>query len=190
MTRKIKREIIEWGLLIAVVLGLYLTGSHTTVIGFFQRGILATGLFAPEMVDSENQLTVDYDFMLEDSKGNRVSFKSFAEKTVFVNIWATWCPPCVAEMPDIHGLYKKVGKEVSFVMIAQDKDFEKAKAYVEDQGYTFPVYKQITALPQAFQSRSIPATYVVSPQGRIVAKRQGMARYDTREFREFITSLR
>jgi len=187
---KIKREIIEWIVMIVVFLGLYLTGMHTQVIGIIQRVVLAPGLIKPEILSEEDQLNVSYDFNLLDAQGQTVSFADFKGKTVFLNFWAIWCPPCIAEMPDINDLYGKVNlNEVAFVMISRDDDFQKALSFTNKKGYDFPVYAAASRLPQVFQSNSIPTTFIISPEGKLVAKRKGMAKYDSEEFRNFLVGL-
>jgi thiol-disulfide isomerase/thioredoxin len=187
---KIKREIIEWIVMIAVFLGLYLTGMHTQVIGMIQRVVLAPGLIKPEILSEEDQLNVSYDFNLLDAQGETVSFTNFKGKTVFLNLWATWCPPCIAEMPDINDLYGKVDlNEVAFVMISRDDDYQKALSFANKKGYDFPVYAAASRLPQVFQTNSIPTTFIISPEGKLVAKRKGMAKYDSEEFRNFLIGL-
>jgi peroxiredoxin len=188
---KIKREIIEWVVLIVVFLGLYLTGMHTQVIGLIQRVVLAPGLIKPDILTKEEQLDVSYDFELMDAQGRTVSFENFRGKTVFLNLWATWCPPCIAEMPDINDLYAKMdSNDIAFVMISRDADFKKALNFKDKKGYDFPIYSAASRLPQVFQTNSIPTTYIISPLGKIVAKRKGMAKYDSEEFRFFLKNLK
>lgn len=187
---KIKREIIEWIVMIVVFLGLYLTGMHTQVIGTIQRVILAPGLIKPEILYEEDQLNVSYDFKLLDAQGKTVSFEEFKGKTIFLNLWATWCPPCIAEMPDINDLYGKMDlNEVVFVMISRDDDFQKALNFTKKKEYDFPVYSLATRMPQVFESNTIPTTFIISPEGKIVAVRKGMAKYDSEEFRNFLIGL-
>jgi thiol-disulfide isomerase/thioredoxin len=70
-------------------------------------------------------------FKLQDAKGNVVDMNSFAGKKVFVNLWASWCPPCRREMPSIAKLYQSVDNEKAvFIMLALDDDFEKSKKYM------------------------------------------------------------
>lgn len=189
MTKKSKkREAIEWVILITIVSGLYFTGYHTQVIGTLQRGVLATGLFKPNTAIDE-KITADYNFELLNTAGVAVDFNTFKGKTVFINFWATWCPPCIAEMPDIHDLYDKVSDDVVFVMISLDENEFKAKQYIQDKGYDFPVYFLNSNLPAVYNARSIPTTYVISPEGLIVAEKHGMAKYDSEEFRDFILNI-
>lgn len=165
-----------------------MTGYHTEVIGFIQRGVLATGLIKP---DTEPDLSVNanYNFELVNAAGRTIDFEEFKNQTVFINFWATWCPPCVAEMPDIHDLYEKTKDSVAFVMISMDDDTEKALRYVQNKEYDFPIYFLKGYLPDPYEARTIPSTYVISPKGKIVAERHGMAQYDTDSFREFLLNL-
>lgn len=187
MNRKLKRELIEWGLLLTVVGVLLITGWYKEVAGFLQRGILETGIMQPDI--SETSRMADYDFHIIDENGKTIDFSEFQGKTVFMNIWATWCPPCIAEMPDINDLYKKIGTNVQFVMISVDDDPNIAHKFIDRKGFEFPVYFLKYGLPQAYASSAIPSTYVLSPAGQIVVEEHGLSKYDTEEFRNFLLSL-
>lgn len=187
---KVKKEIIEWTVLVGIVLGLYFTGTHTEVVGMLQRVVLAPGFIKPELIPEDEQQQASYDFELMDDEGRTLSFAEFKGKTVFLNLWATWCPPCVAEMPDINNLYGKMdGKNIAFVMLSRDKDFESAIKFSEKKSYDFQVYTATSRLPSVFSTNSIPTTFVISPEGKIVARKTGMAKYDSEEFRSFLMNL-
>ncbi|WP_241499029.1 TlpA family protein disulfide reductase [Rufibacter ruber] len=130
-------------------------------------------------------------FEMKDVEGRVVSFESLRGKVIFLNIWATWCPPCIAEMPNIQSLYEKVGsEEIAFVMLSVDrKGLDKVKKFIARKGFTFPVYLPISQIPEEFNSPSIPSTYIISPEGKIVAQQSGMAEYDTPEMRNFLLKL-
>ena len=182
-----KREIIEWVILLTVVGVLLITGWYREVAGFLQRGVLETGFMKPEI--SEKSRLANYDFQLVNSGGRTINFSDYKGKTVFINIWATWCPPCIAEMPDIHELYKNVGHDVEFVMISVDDDPTKTLKFIDRKGFEFPIYFLKNGLPTTYQSSSIPSTYVLSPDGQIVVEEHGLSKYDTKEFRSFLLSF-
>ncbi|MFT7031003.1 MAG: thiol-disulfide isomerase/thioredoxin [Marinoscillum sp.] len=182
-----RRELIEWMVLVAVGLALYVTGLHTQVIGQIQRVVLATGLISPDQLDAT--VAADYNFQLKDASGKVVDFSQFKGEVIFLNFWATWCPPCIAEMPDINDLYSKVGDRVRFVMVSVDQDPNKATEFVARKGFDLPIYFGASETPKVFQSRSIPTTFIISPEGKIVVKQMGMAQYDSEEFKEFILGL-
>lgn len=183
-----RRELIEWTVIITVGATLYLTGLHTEVIGQVQRIFLFTGIMQPDVSESHDK-AADYDFRLTNEAGREVHFSDFKNQTVFLNFWATWCPPCIAEMPDIEALSEKMNGEVTFVMISLDEDPDKARRFMERKGYELPVYFLTSSLPVVYNPRSIPTTYVISPEGQIAMTRHGMAKYNTESFREFLRAL-
>ncbi|MEO9873019.1 TlpA family protein disulfide reductase [Ekhidna sp.] len=187
MKQKIRKEFIEWIVIISVFGIIYLTGWHTEVIGRVQQVVLSSGIISPN-ITTENKLA-SYNFRIEDMNGNRILFNQFKEKVVFINFWATWCPPCIAEMPDIHSLYQETKNNVSFVMISLDKDENKAREFIERKEFDFPVYFLRSSLPAVYDTHSIPTTYLLDKKGRIKAENHGMAKYNTEEFKELLTKL-
>ena len=202
-----KKTWVQYGLFAFMAIILYATGRHTDVIGFAQRGILATGLMNPDvekiaklrqdnnLSNNETETTsdfpkADYNMKLIDKEGNTITLAAFKGKVIFLNIWATWCPPCVAEMPNIDKLHEEFGNEVAFVMLSMDQDFEKAKAFDKRKGYDLPIYAQASNLPPMYQSSAIPTTYVIDAAGNLVLTHEGMADYDNTEFKEFLNSLK
>lgn len=196
MTKKMKRSLIEYGVLATVLLTLFFTGLHTEVFGFLQRGMLATGIMNPNVNDNANaapnEMYQEADFRLNliDSKGEKVSMEQFKGKVIFVNVWATWCPPCIAEMPGINKLFNDVKDDVVFLMLSVDQDFEKAKHFNEKKGFDFEVYKLDGAIPEMYYTQSIPTTFVISAKGELALRHEGMADYNTTEFKEFLQSLK
>ncbi|WP_276496223.1 TlpA family protein disulfide reductase [Pontibacter litorisediminis] len=200
------KQIPGWALMLAVFGVLYLTGLHTEVIGQVQRLLLATGIRNADVPDTlqnpdatavvdaavvANSEMAGAGFKIADLQGNQVSFESLKGKVVFLNIWATWCPPCIAEMPNIQKLYEKVGSEkIAFVMLSVDEGgVEKVKKFIDKKQYTFPVYLPASNFPREFYSEAIPTTFIISPAGKIVAKQEGMADYNTPEVVAFLQKL-
>lgn len=187
-----KKEIKSWGIMLSLIAFLYFTGLLTPIMGGLQSLLLATGIKKPKitLVDKSNT-QFDYQGAFVDLEGNRVMLEEYRGKTVFINLWATWCPPCRAEMPHIESLYKKVidQENLVFLMIALDKEMDKSKDFIEKKGFTFPVVHASYGLNAALQSQSIPSTLVVNSNGEIVFYQEGMSNFDTQEFREFLLSL-
>ena len=198
------RRVPGWLIMVVIFGALYLTGLNIEVIGSLQRIVLATGLIKPktdllpqpkasEKETNPGSATLpiaDYNFSLRTLSGQEVSMQSLKGKVVFMNFWATWCPPCIAEMPNINSLYNKVkSDEIIFVMISLDQDPVKAQKFISKKNFTFPVYTPLGPLPLVYERNAIPTTFVLSPGGQIVARKNGMADYDNKEFREFLLNM-
>ncbi len=126
MNKKTKKNLIEYGVTGTIILTLFLTGLHTEVFGFVQRGILKTGLMDPDVevnatsTEQSKNPKADFNMSLINSKGERVEMEALRGKVIFFNIWATWCPPCVAEMPGINNMYNDMkGDDVAFIMLSE-----------------------------------------------------------------------
>ena len=118
-------------------------------------------------------------FSMLDKDGNTVEFSSKKGKPIVLNFWASWCPPCKAEMPDFEKAYKKYGDEVEFMMVnltdGYQETLQKAKEHVSSNGYTFPVYFDTNRTgAYAYKISSVPATYIIDAEGNIVAHAIGM----------------
>ncbi|SDE12766.1 Thiol-disulfide isomerase or thioredoxin [Pricia antarctica] len=200
-----KRTWIEYGIFAVVAITLYVTGLHTEVIGFAQRGLLATGLMNPDVEqiaqirnnenasETENLPVLtpaDFNLKLVDADGNTTSLEELKGKVIFLNMWATWCPPCIAEMPSIDTLHEEMGDEVAFVLLSLDDDFEKAKAFDKRKGYHLPIYAPASNLPAMYHSSAIPTTYVIDADGNLAMTHKGMADYSAPEFKTFLNSLK
>ncbi len=187
------------GLPLALLALVMLTGLRPVVLGILQRGLLATGLWKAEVPATPTTqmhmvptggATYPHNLPLVTLDGQAVNLSDLKGKVVFVNLWASWCPPCRAEMPGIEALYKKMDhSKVAFVMLSFDDDAAKAQRFVQASGYTFPVYMRTGELPAPFDSNSIPSTVILGPDGQVAARHEGMAEYDTPEFKAALEQL-
>lgn len=196
-----KRTWIEYIVIIVIAITLYATGLHTEVIGFMQRGLLATGIMTPkietvhqdedknDIASSTATTPADFNLALMDENGNTLSLADFKGKPIFLNMWASWCPPCIAEMPNINKLYKEMGNDVAFVMVSLDDDFETAKAFNTRKGFDLPIYTLQSNRPLMYQSSTVPTTYVISADGDLMLTHKGMSNYNTSKFKKFLKSI-
>lgn len=196
MNKNLKRSLIEFGIFGGIIVVLFLTGLHTEVFGFIQRGVLKTGLLNPDIkenqedVDLPERPAADFRMNLINSRGEKVSMVDLKGKVIFLNLWATWCPPCIAEMPGINKLYNEVkGEDIVFLMLSLDKNFQKAKDFNEKKKYDFEVYSLDGGIPQMYNSQSIPTTYVIDSEGKLALTHEGMADYSNEEFKTFLLDL-
>jgi len=183
-----KKETIKWSGMLAVFLLLWFTGWHRPVVAKMQQLVLLTGIIQADMKYEGSDEVVNAVFITED--GNRLELASLRGKVVFMNVWATWCPPCKAEMPGIQNLYESVDHDkVAFVMLSTDRDFEKARKYKKDKSFTFPIHQLGANLPAELQSSALPTTFVIDKEGKIQMTHKGMAQYDSDKFKKFINGL-
>lgn len=119
------------------------------------------------------------DFTFTDGDGNTHSLSDFFGKPIVINFWATWCPPCKAELPAFDEAYAAYGEDVQFIMLNMTDGMRETadgvKKFVADGGYTFPVYYD-TALDGAntYAAYSIPMTVFIDEEGKITATKVGM----------------
>jgi thiol-disulfide isomerase/thioredoxin len=189
-TSSFKKELLQWGAIFLIGAVLYGTGYYTEVIGKLQNVILYTGLFQPDIEETAIQDNIaDYNMRLISLDGTPASFSDFKGKTIFLNFWATWCPPCIAEMPNIQQLYDDIqNNNIVFVMASLDQDPQKVLDFIERKEFTFPVYS-VRSKPRVYDASIVPTTYVISPTGEIVLKHQGMANYNTDRFKKFLNDV-
>lgn len=119
------------------------------------------------------------DFSVTDSEGNSVKLSDFLGQPVVLNFWASWCPPCKAEMPEFDTVFQEFGDEVAFLMInATDGSRETedtAKAFMETQEYSFPVYYDTDQeAVYAYGISSLPTTAFLDAEGCLVTGAVGM----------------
>jgi thiol-disulfide isomerase/thioredoxin len=133
----------------------------------------------------------DYDWTLESLDGNKVAFSEFENKVVFLNFWATWCPPCTVELPSIRRLYEsfKNNGEVAFV-VATYEDEKIVQKFISSHKLRLPVYLHKRNLPTVFESkRGIPITFIIDRNGGIVYEQVGAAKWDDEAVVSFLRSL-
>jgi len=134
--------------------------------------------------DERLQLT-DYDWQLVNAQGQPVSFSGFKGKVILINNWATWCPPCVAELPSLQKLYDNYNGKVQFLFIAHDKA-EKVEDFLQKKDYHIPVYYTTGPLPQLLQTPSIPTTFIIDKKGEIVVKKTGAADWNSNQVHKIL----
>ena len=148
--------------------------------------LVSVGLFKAEIKKEgvKEISTANTNFSFTDSAGNIASTASLKGKVVFINFWASWCPPCQAEMPSLEELYKKFKDDDRFVFLFMNEDEDKTKAikYLEKNNYTIPLYSSAGNVPTEIYSGALPTTIVLDKDGKVVLKKDGMADYNTDAF--------
>jgi peroxiredoxin len=132
------------------------------------------------------------DFTLPDLQGQRVRLSDFRGKVVFLNLWATWCPPCRMEMPSMEALYRRFAHD-DFVVLAVAEDEGGAAAvgsFVHDLGLTFPVLLDPEAtLSPRYGATGYPETFIIDRDGDVVNHTIGPEEWDSKEMIAYFQRL-
>jgi thiol-disulfide isomerase/thioredoxin len=166
--------------LINIAIILLLALYFFTPIGFHAK-VYLNRLISHNPVPVEEraqQFLEDYDFKLVNSEGNVVNLKDYKGDVIFINFWATWCPPCVAEMPGLQLLYNAYGEKVTFLFIARDKK-EKVSNFITKKNYNLPVYFESGFTPKTLYSAALPTTFIIDKKGNIVVAETGSADWNS-----------
>lgn len=175
----------NWGtMILAVLLALLL--FFPAAKGWMLRQAISTGLLNAKIENKEGDKNnlVHSSFVYADLAGNTTSTDALAGKVVFINFWATWCPPCIAEMPSLSKLYEQFKDDDRFVFlfITQDDDPAKAAKYLSKHQYNLPLYTLSGNINPQLYSGTLPTTIVLNKQGKMVFNHQGIAGYNSDSF--------
>jgi thiol-disulfide isomerase/thioredoxin len=170
----------------AIIAVLFIPAAKSLLI----RGLMGVGLFQPKTEQTASLLQAK-DITFRDSNGRTINLSSLKGKVVFINFWATWCPPCLAELPSINTLYKKLSNNTNIVFLIVDADNQLGKSvpFIKNHGYNLPVFETVTNIPSEMLSGLIPTTVIINKQGLIVFKHEGVADYSSEKFAEYLQKL-
>lgn len=137
-----------------------------------------------------SQTLAVYDWKVTSLDGQNLNMADLKGKVVFLNFWATWCAPCVAELPNLQRLYEKTkDNKIVFAFISQE-DSATVKRFMTEKAYSFPAYILADQPPMVFKSEIVPTTFVLSPDGTIAFKHVGVAKWDDESSINFINELK
>lgn len=157
--------------------------------GMMQITLTRIFSFSPSLVDEEERVNVaTYDWKLHGVNTESINFDQAKGKVVLVNFWATWCPPCIAEMPSLQNLYNEYKDRVMFVFLT-DVDDQELNKFMSDKNFYFPVYRSLSNVPKPFVTSPIPSTYLVDKSGTIIIDKRNAADWDTKKVKNTIDQL-
>lgn len=165
---------------------------NPTAKSWLLQRMVSIGLFnASIKKEGVAEMPENIAFLYTTPDGKSANISELKGKVVFINFWASWCPPCRAEMPSIAALYQKLQKDERFVFLLmnEDDDTQKAMDYLEKNHFDLPIYKRAGEVPNAIFSGTLPTTIVINKEGKIVLKKEGMAGYDSDTFIKQLNDL-
>jgi thiol-disulfide isomerase/thioredoxin len=188
--KKVLRSIGNLFFFAVIILLLFNPGAKGWVLkqlmtaGLFKAAIEKDALAAGARGDA-----VSFDF--RDENGNIQSVSSLKGRVVLVNFWASWCPPCVAEMPSLNELYQELKGDSRFVFLFINKDDDRARAkqFLKANGFALPLLTTAGDVPAEIYTGTLPTTVILNKEGAVVLQHQGLANYYTKEFKKQLKEL-
>lgn len=159
------------------------------------QGLMNVGLFQPAIsankISESNTPANRVSAIFVNAAGDQVDTKNLEGKVIFINFWATWCPPCIAEMPSINKLYLKYkdNKNIVFIIADADADLAASTSFMKKREFGLPLYIPQTIPPKEWFEGSLPTTIVLDKKGNIAYRHSGAANYNSSRFQGFIDDL-
>jgi len=174
---------------VVIIIGALTTAGYLYISSMkkrFSRG--RKEMLKPPPIAARDE-KMDYNWSIHDLKGNEFDLSKTKGKVVFLNFWATWCSPCIAEMPSIQNLYEEL-KDEGVVFLCVSREGKKSlRKFVLTEGSKCPIYSIQGDKPAVFETRGIPATFIISRSGEIVFRHTGSAKWDDEKCKKFIREL-
>lgn len=150
---------------------------------------LKVAVWSPSIQNVENQEQVrPFQYAVRDLNGASKNIPIGQGRVTFLSYWATWCAPCIAELPGIQQLYTDYGEKVNFVLLTQE-DTEVVQRFLIKKGYDLPAYNPQMQAPEILQETSIPTNYLIDAQGNIVIRETGAADWNSGKLRDRLDGL-
>ena len=175
-------------LMVFLVLMIFSPGAKSFVL----KGLMLTGLFnakiEPPKEKPKEKSNPEFTFI--DEKGTRQSLSALKGKVVFINFWASWCPPCRAELPSIEKLYAefKSSPDLYFLLVNEDNDPEAARSFIKKENYGLPLLNRAEGAGSIFCA-VLPTTVILDKHGQVRYRHEGLANFDTKGFKRQLQDL-
>jgi len=172
-----------------IFLGIILILLFTPIGTFMKVQFNRLIAFSPGAIEaSKREVLSDYNWQLVGQDGQMFDLNEAKGKVILINYWATWCPPCIAEMPYLDGLYKDYKDKVVFLFVS-DEDMPTTQAFLHKKGYSLTSTRPVSSPPKILETHSLPTTYLINKKGEIVVKKTGSADWDSKSFRAMLDEL-
>ncbi len=168
---------------------------------FLQQQLMKIGFFQPELskdvpeqlaedVATTEAISMDKAIFVNEAN-ERFDTEQLKGKVLFINFWATWCPPCRAEMPSIQTLVEKFkdNKNIEFLIVEIESNKEGTHTFLNENNLQLPIVYPASDIPSNWLSGSIPSTVIIDKKGNLAVKKEGMYDYSSKDVQEFIQNL-
>lgn len=182
----------EWSTVLMggfVLLMLFSTSSRSWVL----RQVMHTGIFNARVKEAKPmpEGVSAYNFKFQDENGQIIDLESLKGKVIFINFWASWCPPCIAEFPAIEEFRHqfKDDPDIYIMMINEDSKPNAAENFLTKNEYSTPIHKLVTRAPTDLYAGKLPTTVLLDKNGRIRMHKEGVGNYNTKKFYKQVEEL-
>lgn len=184
LSRKTKSDFIFWGILLLFIAYLFFTPSGENT----RAWLTSLTLSSPSNSITQTNLQIKDDWQLTSTNGDEV-WLSELNKPIFINIWATWCPPCQSELPSILELETKYKGKVDFLLVSPDESLDKLKNFAKQKGYSTTFYNAKNRTPKNLITNSYPTTYILGANKKVILQSVGAHDWNTESIHEIFDQL-
>ncbi|MDG5801015.1 TlpA disulfide reductase family protein [Marinilabiliaceae bacterium ANBcel2] len=176
--------LLDFAFLILIV-AMLIPSTRKSLSAFFVRQTL---LSPKESSNTFFLSQTDLAFSFEDYNGVEHILEDKLDKPVFINFWATWCPPCIAEMPSLQNLYNMYKDDVEFIFISRE-DKTVVEEFIDKNNYDLPLYSYGGVTTKTFSTSTLPTTFLIGPENRVILYKTGAARWDSQKMQDIMNNL-
>lgn len=173
---RLRGSVALWSIAFLVVAGVRPAAAQETVTGQGGSGLTSFG-------------EADFDWRVRPLGGEATTLEAFQGKVLLINLWASWCTPCVREMASMERLRQRLSDTgVEFLIVATEGE-RTVRRFLRRYPYDLPIFLEERPIPPAFGAVGIPTSWVVDRRGRIVLRHHGEAVWDSEEVEDLLRHL-
>ncbi len=175
------------GVIVVIVIFLLIPATRTSTFALILKPTLF--IHQPKVLKNKIELSAQSNkWVLRSIDGTKKQLSDFNGKVIFINLWATWCAPCVAEIPALQNLYNHYQGQVEFLFISNES-LDEINSFIKKRNVNLPVYQPITNYPFDFETNSLPTTFIIDKKGNIAVTKKGAAKWDSPRVRKILDQL-
>ncbi len=173
-------------ILFVILFVLLLIPSTRKEIKFFVSKITMS---QPKTISGSNNILSDEElsFTFRTENGEETDLSGYKDSVIFLNFWATWCPPCRAEMPSIQKFYNEFGDKIAFILVSNETS-STINNYLKENNFDLPISSPLMAPQGRLYSSTIPTSFLIGKKGELLMSKKGAARWDSDNVRNIINN--
>lgn len=186
--KKIVSQLINLGLF-GLIAAMFIFPDVKAVM---MRGLMQIGFYSPSVSENNDKsFLLNSVFMVENAAGIQKDINQLKGKVVIINFWATWCPPCRAELPSFQSSYSaNAGNQnIEYLLLDADNEPKLSDSFLNSKQIGLPNYKTLSAIPPQLFNGSLPTTVVLDKKGRVALFHEGAMNFSSDSFESLLQKL-